>query len=104
MNESQDNCFHKSICSYGHSIRYLLSLMYLLHLLLTFQTKHHVYGGIIDANTEETVWSVIEGPSSRQVGISGEERLWTNVENAKGKFHFHYMYIPYMYIVYMYIV
>ena len=55
-----------------------------LTLLHRFQTKQHVYGRIVDPNTEETVWSAIEGSSSKLGGTSDEETLWTNVEHAKG--------------------
>ena len=43
-----------------------------------------MYGRIVDAETEETVWSAIEGPSAKSTGDTEEDPLWSNIEGAQG--------------------
>ena len=92
-NESHEHCHHwmKCLLSLLYKSWYIIVLSYFIYFNCTvfcgFQTKHHVYGRIVDPDTEETVWSAIEESSTRPDGPSVEENLWTNVENAKGTYH-----------------
>ena len=43
-----------------------------------------MYGRIVDSETEETVWSAIEGPSAKSTGDTEEDPLWSNIEGAQG--------------------